>query len=240
MIAAEALVAVTGLFPEQPLRVQDGLAARGLVNEWRSLIKAFFDQDKPRKFKLYSRPAHEAMLNRLTEGDDPNKLVGKLADPDVATEYLATLSNAREYLRERWPSLKTETFMGPRLLEPGWVSMAEAWAILAVLDHPTRILTEMLSGTLLAEQLEALKAVFPDLFKMLLALIDERKELERAKKQSYSVPWRKERIFRIVYGLPPEVSIDQAPQAPARMGRPAPIKINFAASQTRAQRIAAK
>jgi hypothetical protein len=238
-LAAEALVAVSGIFPERPIGPSDGMAARQLPNEWRAQVKAFFDQARPRKFRLYPRPAHEKTLTRLTTGVDLPMLTRKLADPDLVTEYGVTLNNAREYVRARWPSLSMDTFTGPRLLEPGWTAMAEAWAVLAVVDDPSRILVEMLCGTIAGEQVAAVKTAYPALWKMLLAQIDERKNLELGRKKSWTVSWPKERILRILLGLPPDVSIAQAPQAPARAAA-ARINIDFSSAQTRAQRIEAK
>ena len=238
-LAVEALLATTGIMREEPPGPRDGMAARALPGQWRTEVKAFFDQERPRRFKLYPRPAHEATLDRLTTGVDPQAMAGRLADPDVVTEYLAVLNNAREYVRARWPALKMQTFTGPRLLEPGFTAMAEAWAILAVVDDPSRLLVEMRSATLLGAQVDAVKTVYPALFQMLLALVEERKQLELTRVRSWSVPWPKERVLRILYALPPDVSIANAPQAPARAAR-RDIKIDFTSSQTRAERIAAK
>jgi hypothetical protein len=238
-LPAEALVAVTGIFPDAPLGPQDGAAARQLPGDWRAEVKTFFGQERPRKFRLYPRPAHEATLERLTRGADLAMLTSRLADPELVTEYGAVLNNAREYVRARWPALKLDTFAGPKLLEPGFTQMAGAWAVLAVVSHPARLLTEILSATVLTEQVEAVKEVYPALFEMLRALIDERRKLELARKASWSCPWGKERVLRIILGLPADVSIAQAPQPPARAAG-ARINIDFASAQTRAQRIEAK
>jgi hypothetical protein len=237
-LAAEALVAVTGIFPDEPLGPPAGVVARRLPGEWRASVKAFFGQG-PRKFRLYPRPAHEATLERLTRGADLPMLTSRLADSELVTEYGVVLNNAREYVRERWPSLERDRFTGPQLLEPGFTQMAAAWAILAVVNDPGRLLVEVLSATVLAEQVQAVKDVYPALHGMLVALIDERKKLELARKQSWTVSWGKERVLRIVLGLPPDVSIGQAPQPPARAAG-ARINIDFSSAQTHAQRIEAK
>lgn len=239
-IAAEALVAASGIFPDEPLGPQDGLAARALEGEWRSQIKTFFERSKPYRFRLYPRPAHEATLDKLTTAPDGVMLTSKLTDPDLAADYLTVLSNAREYVRERWPSLSMETFTGPRLLEPGWTAMAAAWAVLAVVDDPSRLLVEILSATVQTDQVAAVKTVFPNLYQMLLAIIDDRKQIELAKKKSWTVPWAKERVIRILYQLPPDVSISEAPQPPAKSAATTRVRFDFGSSQTRAQRIAAK
>lgn len=239
MLPAEALCAVTGLFPDDPPGPRQGMAARALPGEWRAHVKQFFDQGKPRKFRLYPRPAHEATLDKLVAAPDNQWLTSRLQDPDIAEDYLVTFSNAREYVRARWPSLSMDTFAGPRLLEPGKIAMMGAWSILAVIEDPTRLLVEMLSGTPGYDQVVAVEAVYPSLFKMLLALIQERKQMELARKKSWQVPWTKERVLRIVMGLPPDVSVTEAPQAPARAARPT-IKIDFTSTNTRAQRIEAK
>lgn len=235
-LTAEALVAVTGIFPEAPLGPGDGLAARQLPGEWKEQIRIFFHQERPRKFRLYPRPAHEATLDRLLAAPDLGRLTSKLADPELVTEYGVVLNNAREFVRQSWPSLSMDTFTGPRLLEPGWTAMAAVWAVLAVVDKPSRILTEVLSGTVLAEQVQAVKAVYPELWKVLLAVIEERKQAELARKKSWTVAWPKERVLRILLELPPDVSIKQAPQSPARAAS-GKISIDFS---TRTQRLEGK
>lgn len=235
-LTAEALVAVTGIFPEDPLGPADGLAARRLPAEWKEQIRVFFGQEKPRKFRLYPRPAHEATLDKLLAAPDLGRLTSKLADPELVTEYGVVLNNAREYMRQRWPSLRMDTFTGPRLLEPGWTAMAAVWAVLAVVDRPSRILTEVLSGTLLGEQVQAVKVLYPELWKVLLGTIKERKDAELTKKKSWTVTWPKERVLRIVLELPPDVSIKQAPQALARAAS-GKISVDFS---TRSQRLEGK
>jgi len=240
-LPGEALVAVTGLFPEKPLLARDGEAARKLPGEWRGMVKDFFDQGKPRKFRLYKRPDHDAMLTKLTEAESPQGLVGKLADAGVADDYLAVLSNCREYVRARWPALSTDTFTGPRMMAPGFTAMGDAWMIFAVVDDPTCLLTEVLSGTVQAPQVDAVTACYPELWKMLQALIQERKQLEQAAKKSWAVGWAKERVLRILFSLPADVPIKQAQQPPARTGGASrAINIDFKSSQTLAQRIEAK
>jgi hypothetical protein len=243
-IVGEALVAVTGLFPDRPLRGSDGLAARALPGEWRAQVKAFFDQDRPRRFKLYPRPAHEAMLDRLTGGGPvaDEDLVVKLASSDVIYDYLAVLRGARGYVKDRWPALSQDTFTGPRLLEPGATSMGAAWAIHAVVEDPSRLLVEMLSGTVQAAQVDAVKTVYPTLFQLLEQLIGERKAIEQGKKLSWSIDWPKERVLRILFGLPPDVAVKELGQQGAADGgdRSKVPQIDFASSQTRAQRIEAK
>ena len=242
MLAAEALVAVTGIFHDEPLGPKDGERARQLPGEWRSEVKAFFEQTKPRKFRLYPRPAHAATLDKLVAGiqqDRISRLTTRLANQDIANGYLLALSNAIEYVRERWPALKLDTFAGPRLLEPGWATMAEAWEILAVIDRPGRLIDEMLMGTVGAAQVTAVQTVYPALFEMLRGIIEERRQLSLARSQSWSVPWRLERVLRILAGMPPDVAISQAPQPPARAAR-ASFDIDFTSSQTRAQRLEAK
>lgn len=235
-LTAEALVAVTGIFPEKPLGPLDGLAARQLPAEWKDQIRTFFHQEKARKFRLYPRPAHEATLDKLLAAPDLAMLTSKLADPELVTEYGVALNNAREFMRQRWPSLKMETFTGQRLLEPGWTTMAAAWAVLAVVDRPARLLTEVLSATVAGDQVAACKVVYPELWKVLLATIKERKDTELAKKKSWTVSWPKERVLRILLELPPDVSIKHAPQAPARAAS-GKISVDFS---TRTQRLEGK
>src|SRR3712207_4562811 len=67
-LAAEALVAVAGIFTDEPLTPGDGAAARALPNRWRREISAWLNQDGPAKYKGVRYGDHEETLDRLVRG----------------------------------------------------------------------------------------------------------------------------------------------------------------------------
>lgn len=242
-LESEALVAVSGLFPEKPVGPGFGNEARLLPGRWRSEVKRFFDADKPERFRLPRRPyENSTMVELLTEMPDTIWLASRIADPMTVDGYLSVLNNAREYVRAQWPILKLNTFTGERIVEPGAVSVLKAYNAFDIANSPARILDEMMSGSVDIEHTACLRTVYPNLFEMLLDMLDERKILEVARVKSYEIPWWKERVIRIIYNIPPEMSLEPAASEPPRFRQPEhePINIRFNDANTRGERIAAK
>lgn len=232
-IAAEALVAATGIFPEKITQtlVEEAIS---LPRVWQRRIRAWFGSDANERFTLYPRPDHEETLEKLTAGMQPAAAASLVRGlpPDQAQAYLAQLSNAREHVRAIWPALRLETPTGPELLPPSTMEMGRAWSVLAVIDHPTRLLDEMAMGTITAEQADAVAEVYPALFDVLRGLIDEEINRRRMERKTYKVPYRHQQILRTLLGLPPGVQLTQIAQEPARKiakSAPAsnPIQIDF-------------
>lgn len=238
-LAAECLVSVTGIMSPRRVRRADGKEAARVPLEWRREAREWLEQAGERKFRLGPRPDHERTLDSLTRGISTEELADITAElePEAAADYAAQLSNAREYLRARWPALALDTPAGPRLLEPSRSALGEAYAILAVLDRPARVLDEMRMGTLQPPQVDALAAVFPGLLGMLQALVQEEILRQVANRRSWSMPWPKERIWRALLGLQPELPLSEAVQPPARMANPAPIEIDFRSQASKADRL---
>jgi hypothetical protein len=238
-LASEALLAVSGLFPKKITRTVTGTAAEALPREWARDVKAFFDQEKPEKFRKVPRPDHEGTLDRLIAGisaEEQERLTKGLSD-EAGLDYLAALNNAREYVQSQWPALYLDTPTGPQLLEPGPTAMMEASTMYATIDDPHRVVVDMLSGALTTAQVNAFKQVYPGLFDVLRSLV--RAEIDRrlARRKSYRVPWRQERVLRVFLGLGPDMTLKHVePKAP-QMSSP-DVKIDWAKSTaTRTQRI---
>ena len=242
--AGEALCAVTGIFPDKPASLADGRAAAGLHGIWRTSVKEFFDRDKPLRFKRSKMPMSYDKARDLLNSpdDDPIWLASKIEDEGIATAYLTAISNAREYLRAQWPVLSIERYPSSQLVEPGRVTVAKMSMLFASVNEPSVILDEMLSHSLQDEQVTAAKTVFPNLFSMLMQLIEERSYIELTKVKSWIAPWSQERVLRRLYQLPVQVSISEAARKPANMGKSPPeVSIRFRTSEyTNAQSIGAK
>lgn len=240
-LAAEALLAVTGLWPEPPIARAQGIAAMALPREWGAKVRDFFDLEKPRKWRFYARSDHERTLIRLTKGiseDEHAQLIARLENAELGQDYMLTLSNAREYLRQRWPSLKLDTPTEPWLLEPGLTTMGDAWAIHAVLDDPGRVIDEMCMGTLATVQVEVFRAVYPGLAEMLRAQLDAEVKRRWAAKKSYQVPWGQQRMMRRYLQMSPDMSLSQVQQPPAKTAAASPkLDIDFKGQATKAQQL---
>lgn len=241
-ISTEALVAVTGIFPDRPVTYGDTYAATLLPGEWRSSVKEFFDRDKALKFKRTKLPMSYEKTGKLlvNPDDDPNWLTSNFSDPDVANSYLLVISNAREYLRSKWPKLIIQAYPLPRPVDPGRTFIEEMSMLYCTVNEPSIILREMISRSLQPAQVDAFKTVFPALYNLLLDTIDERKQLELSRSMSWTVPWSKERILRNLYQLPIESSIQEAPRSEAKMGNVSQIKMKNSSETTKSQSLETK
>lgn len=238
-IAAEALLAVTGIFPEDPLTPKDGKLAETTEKRWRAEISAFFDQMDFRKFKAAKVPDHEKTLDRLIKPLDPrerSELVSLLAIPELGEAYLMALVNARNVARAAFSMLQMDSITGPIDLPPGVVEQGKSSAILSVVDDPDRVLDEIRSGTLTRPQAAAFKAAYPELLKMLSFIIWD---IAQKRGKAAPVSFDKQRVLRLLVGLPPQGSLSKAQQQPTAKAPPA-IKIDFDKLKTRAQVLAAR
>lgn len=239
-IAAEALVGVTGVFPQDgPVTREQGRRAERVAKEWRAAVDAWLDQKEPADFKWVKPPDHEKTLEDLTSGitaDRGAELVSLLVVPELADAYLQHLSDAREYLRALWPAFELDTPRGPRLVVPGKIERGRVASLLAVVDDPERVLDEMRMGTLTYPQADAFRRVYPRLHEMLVAMIREALAL---KPKAYVMPWWQERVYRVLLDLKPSMSLSRVEQPPPRAANPN-ISVDTKAEklQTRAQVLA--
>lgn len=241
-LAAQALVGVTGLFQDEPVTAVQGKAAAAVPKAWRAQVKEFLDQPRPKKFRAPKIVDHAEVAEDLSHGIDTergNRLTSTIVGPGVGDLYLLALESAREYVRLRWPSLSRDTPAGLRLITPGKVEQGRAAAMLAVVEDPGVVLQELLSGTLTAEQAQTFRGVYPALFEMLRAMLDEELTERSLRDRDYEVGWARERLIRILFGLPPTMAISQVKPAPKAAAAPTiKIDIDPTREKTPAQRMA--
>lgn len=241
-LAAECLVAVTGIFQREPVTEKQGRLAEGMPKEWRALLVEWLESEKPTRFRLPKPAKHQEILADLTEGIDDateNDLTSLLVVPELGAAYLEVLHAAREYVRLRWRVLKVDTPMGEKLYDPGRVEMWRAATMLSVVDGPERVIEEIRMGSLTGEQVEAFKACFPRLHQMVHAIIQDEIDKRVMRSKSYSVPHRIESTYRTFLGLTPTMTMSQVEQAPAGAARPSvSIKVDASRMKFKADALA--
>jgi hypothetical protein len=223
-LAAEALLAVTGIFPDEPISPADARLAVAIPKTWRAEAIEWIDQGKSKRFRLPKAPKHAKIRESLVQGLDSDvvaTVTSSVADASLIFDYQAALSNAREYLRAQWPMIQREVAAGPpKLVEPGRVEQGRAASLLAVVDEPDRVLEEMRMGTLTAAQADAFRACYPSLAEMLHAIIDEELRTRRVRDDDYELHSSKVRVYRHLIGLPQEAPFKFAETPPAQMAKP--------------------
>lgn len=244
-LTAEALLAVVGIFPDEPISPSDAKLAIAIPRTWRAEVLEWIDQEKPQKFKLPKAPNHAKIREALVQGIDADvsaTVLSSIADDALVFDFQATWSNAREYLRSEWPMIQRQVAAGPpKLVEPGRVEQGRAASLLFVVDDPSRVVEELRMGTLTAAQAKAFRTCHPALFEMLHAIIDEELRLRRARKDAYELHSSKVRVYRNLIGLPPEAPFEFAENEPPKMAQPS-ISVRFKPEriQTRAQELASR
>ncbi len=184
---AEILAAVTGLYPKPPLDKATGLAAASYLQEFEAEIEAWVDSTRTLKFQAVRVRDADKTYEKLKLGLDPANegaaLVQLLNAPEVASAYMETIANGRSYLLQRWPRLEIDTPWGPKQLEPSTSSVLHASVLYAVVDSPERLVKQLRSGTLTADEVTAVQTVFPVLHEQMLAIVRKvvwsRKEIAR-------------------------------------------------------------
>lgn len=217
-LPAESLLAVTGAFPTDPVSTSDAAAAVALPREWSRRVAEFLDaaRSKPPKHRT---PSYLKTWEALTTTPDDGALIVAIESEDVASNYLLGLQAARAYLRSQWRPLFQDTPTGRELLPPALSEQQRAAAIYVIADDPSTILDEMQAGTLGADQVDAFEAVYPALSDMLNRLIGAEIQKRVARKKSYKVPWRCERVMRVLWGMPmgqPMAQLPEQPKAPPK------------------------
>lgn len=242
-LASEALCAASGIFPTDPLGPAEGREAKALAKTWKAASEAFLDSTKPARFKAPAHVDWAKTWEKLSAGIDAAQIAtvtASLVDDELATDYQVTLSNAREYLRTRWPVLQMDALPTPVLLPPGNVERGKAESLLAVLNDPARVLDEMASRALTQDQADGFREVFPALADMLRAMLWEGIQARAASSKAYRVPRALEGVLRKLAGLPPGAPMDRMEQPPANASKPQPVAVQFKSLRSRAQALEAR
>jgi hypothetical protein len=211
-LAAEALLAVSGLWPKEPLSPEQERAARALPRQWQERVAAFMEQKRPSRARATPQISYLKTWDKLVAQHQDELVIAGLVDEALAAAYLAKLRTARTYLQGLWRPLSQQTLVGPRLLPPSRSEQDRAADLHGLLAAPGTILDELASYTLQEDHVAALEAVYPELAAMLDAFVDGELIKGRARRQSYEVPWPQEKMLRLFRGLPYGQPIEALPR----------------------------
>jgi hypothetical protein len=203
-LSAEALVVQSGLFPKGPLGPKDAAAAERLPKDWSERVRAFFDRAKPLKVKRVRQVPYLSTWNRLAtphRADDADAITGVM-NQEIADAYLAQLRRCREYLRAQWRPMRQVTLLRSKLLPPATSEQQRASALYVLVEDPTRVLDLLEQNCLMSTDVGTLEEVYPELAKMLDALVDAEIIARRTAKQSWDPLYWQEQGLRTLKGLP--------------------------------------
>ncbi len=242
-LAAECLVAVTGVFPDTPIRVMDVDAAKALLRKWQSLVRAFFEADRPAKITRSAKVRYLATWKKLNEKPNDAKIIAKLDDPGVAVTYTAKLTAARDYLHAQWNPLKLQGFFSSTLMDPAPSEQERCSDLFAVINGPTALLTRLSQGSVLIAERDGVKTAFPELWGMIGALIHAETYRQRAAKQSWEPLYWQQVALRALLEIPSgtiEPVKAVSPETPGEPNEPPKVDIGVKSDtplQTKTDRI---
>jgi hypothetical protein len=230
-LAGECLAAVTGLFPEGSITVEQGREAEKLIGYIAECAEKFCKFGKFEKFQAPKKVNFEeawAKLMPLTE-EEIGAATADLTEPDLIDAWSAAVNRGREAARSTWPVIIRQTPTGPEWVEPSRTSGNRAAVTLAVLDRPMSLFDELKRGVLTPSMVEVVSLAYPELFgraKEIFAAV-----LPTIEK---SCPWSHESQLRILFNLPPKLTtfgVNNDPE-PKRSGE---FQINFDDTKTKTQ-----
>jgi len=117
-LAIECLVAVTGLYPSNPVSSVDVEKARKIPKETAEAVREFFDLTKNEQPAKSPTISYLATWKRLNQKHDDRKASALISDHEVASAYVGKLGEVREYVKSKWRPSKIVTMMGDKLLPP--------------------------------------------------------------------------------------------------------------------------
>lgn len=238
-LTAEAIVAVTGIFPTKPITPDDAEKARELPKKLAAGVERFCRFGDFASFKmppgLGDLEECFQKLNPLTEEETAIATTG-WANPELISAWSFTVNAARSYLKEHFPVIIRETPTGPEWCPPPTSEKGRLTSTYAVVNAPTWLLDDMNRGAMTPEQVHAVKAVYPQIFQRLLGSFDI--ALREAGAKSKHCPWKHEMQLRVLFEKPPtgllSFGSDSAKRQAENLGN-APVALNFDGLRTKAQ-----
>lgn len=243
-VAAEALLAVSGIDRKKPLDPSEGARAVELPARWRRKARSFLNGTAAE----FKPPVEVDVLKKWARLIDPPSdeeraaLLVDLENAQVAAEYQATLSNAYEFLRGVWPVASVQGALKPRLLPASTMETWQASSMWQIADDPEVILSRMMDRTLTDADVQVFRGVYPELAKMLEMLLSEELTDIEGARPSFEPSWEVDQVLRLFLGLPFDVQMAEVSRPPPKMTSSQGLgnAIKFKDEETKAQRLASK
>lgn len=233
-LAAEALIAATGIWPTKAPDLNDLYAAEAIPDRWRTRARMWM-LGKKYPVSWQDPPEKQSTLwDKLTRPLDEDEVAGwldALGDPSVGTLYAEGIRRCREYVVGQWPKITIGAIV-PETLPLSPDDYAQVWNLTRQANNPDVYVENLDSWSVLSPDTELMRECFPELTTMLGALWTFELVEHVAKKRS--LMWQQEDVIRIMRGLGPEQQI-QIPglpeEKPPEQQKPGDFKIDFKATR---------
>jgi hypothetical protein len=234
-LAAECLVAISGVFPTEPLTTANANAAEALPKEWQQAIREFFEAEKASKALPSPKIRYLALWKQLNRRQNDAAIIVDLGEPAVALAYTARLKVARDYLHSQWQPLQLYDITGrATLLDPAPSENERCADLFAVVNSPTRLLEQLRAGSVLDAEVEAVAQVFPELRAMLGAFVYGEMMRQRRERSSWEPAFWQEVAVRALLGLPYNEVTPVKPPEQTQGGAATPPELDIQVNRKRA------
>lgn len=204
---------------------------------WAKRLRRWVTADQEPFTYVPPKKDMEKLFTKLVTPLDTNEVAQWLEgigieDTELSVDYPVSLMRARQYLVDAWPKFSVTGADGARILPLSADEAEEMSSILQVLDDPEKVIQEMFSWTLTADQALAFHTCYPDLFAHADDAIVGRLTELRAKNPTWEMGVEQEGILNLLRGLPPE----ELPPAPPEPPQPAEkVKLDPERDRTQAE-----
>lgn len=135
----------------------------------------------------------------------------KPEDHDLAMSYMALCQKVIPYLQGILPVYVEKTSARTTNFDPSDTEIARFRRAFDVANDPMIVCADMEAGSLVGDQVNHLQICYPKIYENLKAQLGLAMADAMARKKSWKLPWRKERIVQLIYGtdtFSPELAKD--------------------------------
>lgn len=209
-LAAEALLAVTGVTPlleraPRPITQAAGAAARRLPKRITGLLAEFLDGAR---FHEPERPEptpldYDELVTRIFEPEPDTAAIARLIsgfeDVELAQAWLQAMRAGVVYLQSVIPRESRQTMLGLERIQPSDFDLAVFRRRWEVANDPLQAVCDLVAGPLVPDQIEALVAVYPQLYEAVQSATFQLLIERRAKDEEFTLPYSKQLVLETLF-----------------------------------------
>jgi hypothetical protein len=220
-LPADCLALATGIFPTRHPSESEFTRATKLHNKAQAHLRAFFKAERPEPWEAWQRPPEQSELHKdlVTELDSALAVLDGPMPAGVLPQWWLAIGAARKYLADKWPIFEAEG-LTPANFALSSDEYGDIWDLVRAVDSIENFFADLRSHCLCTEQVDAVKACWPDWYETLDQMVfEELADIAGKKKQ---LTWQQEDMVRVLRGLPNEepITATQPSAPPKRKAKP--------------------
>jgi len=205
-LAGELLLAVSGIWPSEPLTPRQAAEAMALPKAWAEEIRKLLSGAQKTQPPSSPQVRFLATWKKLNADDGADELVVLVEDKKIADAYKAARDRVIDYLTGPLRPVMVEDLQQRRLLEPSVGQQLLANEVVATANDPGRVVYSLRAGLVAADSLELVRAAYPEIDLLIRRTIGIELQAQRTRRAGYRVPWSAELVLRGYLGEPTGVA----------------------------------